>query len=58
MMANTRRVWEPRYGHALSDDEITDMLVGVGRLFDVLTNTDADEAVDASTAVEQSADSA
>ncbi len=58
MMANTRRVWEPRYGPALTDDEITDMLVGVGRLFDVLTNTDADETVDENAIAEHTADSA
>ncbi len=42
-MANTRRVWEPRYGHALSDTEIVEMLLGVGRLFDVLTSPNAGE---------------
>lgn len=45
IMANTRRVWEPRYGHPLSDAEIVEMIVGVTRLYDVLTtpNTAATE---------------
>lgn len=35
-MAEARRVWEPIYGHALSDEDVIEILINVRRLLDVL----------------------
>jgi hypothetical protein len=36
LVARTREVFEPRYGRALSDDEIGEILTNVGQLFRIL----------------------
>lgn len=35
-MADTRAVWEPVYGHALSDGDVIEILTNVRQLLDVL----------------------
>ena len=35
-MADTRHVWEPLYGHDLSDSDVIEILTNVHRLLDVL----------------------
>ena len=35
-MADARAVWEPLYGHALSDGDVIEILTNVRRLMDVL----------------------
>jgi hypothetical protein len=36
LMAETRAVWEPVYGQPLTDDEVLEILLSVGRLIDAL----------------------
>jgi len=36
LVADTRMVWEPRYGHALTTGDVIEILQNVGQLFDVM----------------------
>ncbi|MGH7213639.1 MAG: hypothetical protein ACREIT_02570 [Tepidisphaeraceae bacterium] len=36
LIARTRRVWSPLYGHELTDDDAIELLISVGALCDVL----------------------
>jgi hypothetical protein len=36
LIAETRAVWEPIYGHGLTDSEVLEILLSVGRLIDAI----------------------
>jgi hypothetical protein len=36
LIAETKIVWEPIYGHGLTDSEVLEILLNVGRLIDAI----------------------
>jgi hypothetical protein len=36
LIAETKIVWEPMYGHGLTDGEVLEILLNVGRLIDAI----------------------
>jgi hypothetical protein len=44
VIADTRSVFEPLYGHPLADDDVAEILLNVGNLFRILSAPSADGA--------------
>jgi hypothetical protein len=45
LLAQTLRVWQPDYEHTLTVEDVLEMMLNVGQLFDVLSRGNDREAV-------------
>ena len=45
LIEHTRKIWQPFYDHQLIPDQIVEIIMGVGRMFEVLSIGDDHEAV-------------